>query len=127
VALLAPATGSDTEATGLPEGRSRLPAARQRLNAVVPGDDPPALGVSGTGPVLAALPLPWYREPLSGCPCWPPAIGSDHRGTGATGLPEDHSDPAACQLLNRPVPGDGLPAAGGIRYRPDLRHSSLTS
>jgi|26BtaG_2_1085354.scaffolds.fasta_scaffold05114_3 hypothetical protein len=75
-----PAMRSGHRATGLPEGRSRPRAARQLLNAAVPGDVPPPLGVSGTGPGLAALPLLRHREPLSGCPCWPPAMRSDHHG-----------------------------------------------
>jgi len=75
-----PAMNQTTMTTGLPEGRSRLPAVRQLLNAAIPGDVPQPLGVSGTGPGLAALPLLRHREPLSGCPCWPPAMRSDHHG-----------------------------------------------
>ncbi|AKV95746.1 hypothetical protein ACP86_05975 [Marinobacter sp. CP1] len=44
-----------TGATGLPEARSRPRAARQLPDAAVPGDVPPALGVSGTGSLLAAF------------------------------------------------------------------------
>ena len=45
-----PAIGSGHRATCSPEGRSRLPTARQLPNAAVLGDVPPPLGVSGTGP-----------------------------------------------------------------------------
>jgi hypothetical protein len=74
-----------------------------------------------------ALLLPRHREPASGCPCWPSGHGIRHR---ATGLPEGRSRfPAALQLPNAAVPGDGLtcccgPPVSGVP--PDTLLTKLT-
>jgi hypothetical protein len=91
--------GSDHRATGPPEASSRPRVTRQLLNAAVPGDVPPPLGVSGTGPVLAALPLPWYREPVSGCPAGPRPWD---RAAVATGSPEGRARAPCCPPAAEP-------------------------